>query len=169
MNRQELYLKALDIVSNEKGDSAQEKINKMMLDNPDHAEMLESVLDTIEDSEDSDVSWRFARTGGRLSMSKDENGEFVNKRIFEALGFDAEAHLSEKPRQGFVGKIVAEVDSFVDQGKKYAVFEWTEGFGGVVKQAVYNKDRFVIHEAYDDYDEDDESSYEESYSYDDES
>jgi hypothetical protein len=164
MNRQELYLKALEIVSSEKKEVSSEKIRQLIAENPEHSEMLENVLSMDEEQESSESVWRLISSSGKLTTNKNGHGEFVNRRIFEALGFNAEDHLSDKPVVGFVGKIISEVDSFVDPDKKYVLFEWTDSDG--TKQAVYNKSSFEL------YDEDDESSYEdededyeESYSY----
>jgi hypothetical protein len=171
MNRQELYLKALEIVSNEKKEVSSEKIRQLIAENPDHALMLGNVLSSIdEEQEPSECLWKLISSSGKLTTNKNDQGEFVNRRIFQALGFNAEDHLNDKPEVGFVGKIISEVDSFVDPGKRYVLFEWSAVYG--TKQAVYNKTSFSLYQE-DEYE--DESSYEDeeyeesySYSYDDE-
>ena len=164
MTRQELYMQALEILSQEKKNVATEKIHQLMRENPEHESLLANVLESNDgETEPSDQYWRYGGDEGRLSMSK-KDGEFINKKIFDSLGFDAEGHLTEKPSRGYVGRFISEVDSNLEPGKKFVLFEWE--VNGQMKQAVYNKSKFTkVDYVQDEYDEDDDESYEESYSY----
>lgn len=164
MTRQELYMQALEILSQEKKNVATEKIHQLMRENPEHESLLANVLESNDgEAEPGDQYWRYTGNEGRLSMSKKDD-EFINKKIFEAIGFDAERHLNEKPNRGYVGRFIYEVDSNIEPGKKFVLFEWEAN--GQMRQAVYNKSKFTkVDYVQDEYDEDEDESYEESYSY----
>ena len=70
-----------------------------------------------------------------LTFNKDENGEYKNKKLFDALGFEPMEPISENhpvPGPNVVGKILSE---YVSQksGKTFVLFQWKDG----------NTDKFI--------------------------
>jgi hypothetical protein len=76
-----------------------------------------------------------------LTFNKDENGEYKNKNLFEALGFEPnEPHRDYHPvpNSGVVGEILAETVS-EKSGRTYVLFKWKDEFGNE-KLICLNKD-----------------------------
>ena len=66
-----------------------------------------------------------------LTFNKDENGEYKNKELFAALGFEPqEPHKDYHPVPGpnMIGEILSEIVS-PKSGRTYVLFEWKDEFG----------------------------------------
>jgi len=66
-----------------------------------------------------------------LTFNKDENGEYKNKNLFEALGFEPnEPHRDYHPvpNSGVVGEILSETVS-PKSGRTYVLFKWKDEYG----------------------------------------
>jgi len=75
-----------------------------------------------------------------LTFNKNDQGEYKNKKIFDALGFEPQEPISENhpvPNPYLVGKILSEYISTLS-GKTYVLFEWNDS--GTDKFICLNKD-----------------------------
>jgi hypothetical protein len=75
-----------------------------------------------------------------LTFNKNDEGEYKNKKIFDALGFEPQEPISENhpvPGPNVVGKILSEYISTLS-GKTYVLFEWNDS--GADKFICLNKD-----------------------------
>jgi len=75
-----------------------------------------------------------------LTFNKNDEGEYKNKKIFDALGFEPQEPISENhpvPSPNVVGKILSEYISTLS-GKTYVLFAWNDS--GTDKFICLNKD-----------------------------
>jgi len=75
-----------------------------------------------------------------LTFNKNDEGEYKNKKIFDALGFEPQEPISENhpvPGPNVVGKILSEYISTLS-GKTYVLFAWNDS--GTDKFICLNKD-----------------------------
>jgi hypothetical protein len=81
-----------------------------------------------------------------LTFNKDSNGEYNNKKLFDALGFEPqEPHKDYHPvpGPGFKGEILSETVS-EKSGRTYVLFKWFDQYGND-KLIVINKDAIDQH------------------------
>ena len=81
-----------------------------------------------------------------LTFNKDSNGEYNNKKIFDALGFEPnEPHKDYHPvpGSGMKGEIISETVS-EKSGRTYVLFKWYDQYGND-KLIVINKDAIDQH------------------------
>lgn len=80
---------------------------------------------------------KFVTTNGvgnaYLTFNK-KDGQYVNRAIFDALGFDADSVQHQSPGEGVVGDIIGETPSKKTPGKIYILFKWSENNACVINK-----------------------------------
>jgi hypothetical protein len=76
-----------------------------------------------------DIKWKLSSDAGNryLTFNKKDSGEYTNKIIFDALGFNPDEVPHKNPSGGEIGVILGETESRKNPGKFYCLFRWKEG------------------------------------------